>query len=212
MFEGHAHYVMQVVFNPKDTNNFASASLDRTVKVWSLGQSIPNFTLEGHEKGVNAVDYFTGGDRPYLASGADDKTVHIWDYQTKAIVHVLKGHTHNVSAVCFHPEKPIIISGSEDGSVRIFHSTTFRLEDTINEGKERVWSIACRKGLNSVGIGYDEGVLMLKLGRDEPLASMDSSGKIIWAKNNEIQTTNVKTLPPDYSITDGERLPLPCTF
>ena len=51
----------QVVFNPKDTNTFASASLDRTVKVWSIGQPTPNFTLEGHEKGVNCVDYFTGG-------------------------------------------------------------------------------------------------------------------------------------------------------
>jgi WD40 repeat protein len=48
------------VFNPKDTNTFASASLDRTVKVWSIGQPTPNFTLEGHEKGVNAVDYFQG--------------------------------------------------------------------------------------------------------------------------------------------------------
>ena len=33
MFEGHAHYVMQIVFNPKDNNQFASASLDKTVKV-----------------------------------------------------------------------------------------------------------------------------------------------------------------------------------
>ena len=32
-FEGHTHYVMQVVFNPKDNNTFASASLDRTIKV-----------------------------------------------------------------------------------------------------------------------------------------------------------------------------------
>ena len=53
---------MQVTFNPKDSNTFASASLDRTVKVWSIGQPTPNFTLEGHEKGVNAVDYFTGGE------------------------------------------------------------------------------------------------------------------------------------------------------
>lgn len=98
VFEGHSHYVMQVSFNPKDTNTFASASLDRTIKVreaglslprapivypkqplisdilcvridrlnacvgqvWSLGQPTPNFTLEGHEKGVNCVDYFNG--------------------------------------------------------------------------------------------------------------------------------------------------------
>jgi WD40 repeat protein len=33
IFEGHSHYVMQVIFNPKDANTFASASLDRTVKV-----------------------------------------------------------------------------------------------------------------------------------------------------------------------------------
>lgn len=33
IFEGHSHYVMQVTINPKDTNTFASASLDRTVKV-----------------------------------------------------------------------------------------------------------------------------------------------------------------------------------
>lgn len=38
---------------------------------------MPNFTLEGHEKGVNCVDYFSGGDRPYLASGADDKLVKV---------------------------------------------------------------------------------------------------------------------------------------
>ena len=95
IFEGHSHYVMQACFNPKDTNTFASASLDRTVKVWSIGQPTPNFTLEGHEKGVNCVDYFTGGDRPYLISGADDKLVKIWDYQTKTCVQTLDGHVPN---------------------------------------------------------------------------------------------------------------------
>lgn len=31
------------------------------VQVWSIGQPTPNFTLEGHEKGVNSVDYYNGG-------------------------------------------------------------------------------------------------------------------------------------------------------
>lgn len=50
----------------------------------------------------------------------------VWDYQTKSCVQTLEGHTHNVSAVCFHPELPIIITGSEDGTVRIWHATTYR--------------------------------------------------------------------------------------
>lgn len=43
---------MQLVINPKDNNTFATASLDKTIKVWQFGSSAPNFTLEGHEKGV----------------------------------------------------------------------------------------------------------------------------------------------------------------
>jgi coatomer subunit beta' len=66
------------------------------------------------------------------------------------------GHAHNVSAVCFHPELPVIITGSEDGTLRIWHSTTYRLENTLNYGLERVWAIGVIKGSNAVSIGYDE--------------------------------------------------------
>ncbi|CAN6456316.1 unnamed protein product [Victoria cruziana] len=208
IFEGHSHYVMQVTFNPKDTNTFASASLDRTIKIWNLGSPDPNFTLDAHMKGVNCVDYFTGGDRPYLITGSDDHTAKVWDYQTKSCVQTLEGHTHNVSAVCFHPELPIIITGSEDGTVRIWHATTYRLENTLNYGLERVWAVGYMKGSNRVVIGYDEGTIMIKIGREEPVASMDSSGKIIWAKHNEIQTVNIRSVGSDYEVTEGERLPL----
>ncbi|XP_074654066.1 coatomer subunit beta'-like isoform X2 [Tubulanus polymorphus] len=207
VFEGHTHYVMQIVINPKDNNTFASASLDRTVKVWQLGSPTPNFTLEGHEKGVNCVDYYSGGDKPYLISGADDRLVKIWDYQNKTCVQTLEGHAQNISAVAFHPELPIIMTGSEDGTVRIWHANTYRLESTLNYGLERVWAIGCHKGSNNVGLGYDEGSIMIKLGREEPAMSMDNSGKIIWAKHAEVQQANIKALA-DQEIKDGERLPL----
>uniref|UniRef100_A0AAX7U8J5 Beta'-coat protein n=1 Tax=Astatotilapia calliptera TaxID=8154 RepID=A0AAX7U8J5_ASTCA len=114
VFEGHTHYVMQIVINPRDTNQFASASLDRTIKVWQLGSKTPNFTLEGHEKGVNCIDYNSGGDKPYLISGADDRLVKIWDYQNKTCVQTLEGHAQNVTCVSFHPQLPIILTGAED--------------------------------------------------------------------------------------------------
>ena len=46
----------------------------------------------------------------------------------------------------------------------------------------------------SVALGYDEGTVLIKIGREEPVASMDSSGKVIWARHNEIQTVNVKSI------------------
>ncbi|KAG7263738.1 hypothetical protein CRUP_016235 [Coryphaenoides rupestris] len=207
VFEGHTHYVMQIVINPKDNNQFASASLDRTIKVWQLGSSSPNFTLEGHEKGVNCIDYYSGGDKPYLISGADDRLVKIWDYQNKTCVQTLEGHAQNVSCVSFHPELPIIITGSEDGTVRIWHSSTYRLESTLNYGMERVWCVCGLRGSNNVALGYDEGSIIIKLGREEPAMSMDANGKIIWAKHSEVQQANLKAMG-DTEIKDGERLPL----
>ncbi|KAG7479779.1 coatomer subunit beta [Solea senegalensis] len=207
VFEGHSHYVMRVIFNPKDNNQFASASLDRTVKVWQLGSRTPNFTLEGHGKGVNCVDYYSGGDKPYLISGADDCLVKIWDYQNKTCVQTLEGHTQNVTCVSFHPEMPFILTGAEDGTVRVWHSNTYRLENTLMYGMERVWCICGQPGSNSVALGYDEGSTLIKMGRDEPAMSMDSSGKILWARHSEVQLANLKTMA-GLEIQDGERLSL----
>ncbi len=51
----------------------------------------------------------------------------------------------NIAAVCFHPELPVILTGSEDGTVRVWHANTYRLENTLNYGLERVWTIASLK-------------------------------------------------------------------
>ena len=112
------------------------------------------------------------------------------------------------TSVTFHPELPIILTGSEDGTVRIWHANTYRLENTLNYGLERVWTITCLKGSNNVALGYDEGSILVKLGREEPAMSMDSSGKLVWAKHSEIQQANIKTIVDQSEIKDGERLTL----
>jgi len=207
VFEGHTNFIMQVAFNPKDSNTFASACLDKTIKVWSLGSPVANFTLEGHTEGVNCLDYYQGGEKPYIVSGADDGTVKVWDYQNKTCVQTLEGHTENVSMVCFHPKLPIIVSGGEDGTIRFWHVNTYRLEETLNYGMERVWALAYLKSSNNIAIGYDEGVICIKIGREEPAISMDNSGKIIWASHNDIQTANIKS-SIDSNIKDGEQVSL----
>ncbi|KAK3824930.1 MAG: coatomer WD associated region-domain-containing protein [Benniella sp.] len=204
-FEGHTYFVMCITINPKDTNTFASACVDGSVKVWSLGSSVANFTLSGHEKGVNWVDYYYGAEKPYLITGGDDSLVKVWDYQNKTCVQTLDGHTQNVTFAIFHPDLPIIISGSEDGSVKIWHANTYRLENTLNYGLNRAWTIAYRRSTNDVAMGFDLGSVVIKLGREEPTVSMDNSGKIIWAKHHDIQTANVKATIGD-EIKDGERI------
>lgn len=50
----------------------------------------------------------------------------IWDMHTKRCVKTLEGHANRVTAVCSHPELPILMTGSQDGTVRLWNSYTFR--------------------------------------------------------------------------------------
>jgi len=50
------------------------------------------------------------------------------------------------------------------------------------------------QGSNNIALGYDDGSLIIKLGREEPAMSMDNNGKIIWAKHSEIQQANLKAM------------------
>lgn len=49
------------------------------------------------------------------------------------------------------------------GTVRVWHSNTYRLENTLNYGMERVWCICGQPGSNSVALGYDEGSIIIKV-------------------------------------------------
>ncbi|KAI9107554.1 hypothetical protein K1719_021591 [Acacia pycnantha] len=152
------------------TNTFASASLDRTIKIWNLGSPDPNFTLDAHQKGVNCVDYFTGDDKPYLITVSDDHTAKVWDYQTKSCVQTLE----------------------EDGTVRIWHSKTYRLQNTLNYGLERVWAIGYVKGRNrSFG-----SALEIVWSSDGEYAVRESTSKI---KNFSKNFQENKSIRPTFS-------------
>lgn len=198
-FEGHSHYVMSLAFNPKDPNMFASASLDRTIKIWNLSGSTMQayFTLEGHEKGVNTVEFYGGVDRPYIVSGADDNTVRVWDYQTKGCIKVMEGHSSNISCVLFHPELPLLLSGSEDSTIKIWNSNSFKLQNTLNFGLERIWHLTAKSASNShvdLAIACDEGSAIFQIGKGEPPFTMDDSGKVAWTRKSEVFITNLRNI------------------
>ncbi|EEB08898.1 coatomer beta' subunit [Schizosaccharomyces japonicus yFS275] len=207
VFEGHSRYVMSLAINPKDTNTFASSCLDGSVKIWSFGSTVANFTLEAHDKGANFVSYYPAGDKPYLVTAGDDRLIKIWDYQTKACVRVLEGHTNNVSFALFHNKFPLAISGSEDGTVKIWHTLSYELVKSYNFSMERAWCISQNSENGLVTVGFDSGIIVFSLGRDEPIVSMDNSGKIVWSTYSEIQSAMIKPVANE-EVTDGSSINL----
>ncbi|MCJ1334425.1 hypothetical protein MMC10_011134 [Thelotrema lepadinum] len=55
-------------------------------------------------------------------------------------------------------------------------------------------------------MGFDDGAVVVTMGREEPAVSMDPSGKMIWARHNEIISAVIKG--GDLSVKDGSPLNL----
>lgn len=192
-FRGHVSYVLGMAINPKDPNQFASGSMDGDVKVWNLDNSTPNYTLEvNREATVNFVEFYPFADKPYLITAGDDRAARVIDYQSKQVVATLTGHSHNVSFAIWHPQLPLIITGSEDNTIKLWNARSYKLEQTLNYGMQRAWSVCARPNSNLVAFGMETGGLVLRMGRDEPVVSMDKNGKLCWAKQLEAFSASVK--------------------
>jgi coatomer subunit beta' len=121
---------------------------------------------------VNFVEYYHGNNKAYMIMTGDDKTIKIWDYLSKSCIQTLKGHTSSVPYAVYRPTLPAVLSGSEDGTVKILRANTYRLENPLNCALERVWCVVPYRRTKGVAVRFDDGVVVLKLGRDEPSYSI----------------------------------------
>src|SRR5215469_4736708 len=114
---GHTAQVWGVAFSP-DGNLLASASDDKTLRLWEVATGTQVRTLTGRTGGANGVAFSPDG--TLLASGGDDKTVRLWGVATGTKVRTLTGHTEPVRGVAFSPDGRLIASGADDTTVRLW--------------------------------------------------------------------------------------------
>ncbi|KZS99125.1 WD40 repeat-like protein [Sistotremastrum niveocremeum HHB9708] len=112
-----------------------TGSYDHEIRFWEAWSGICSRTLPhpGESGQVNRIAI--SPDKRFLAV-AIHKKVHIFDIASPLTTPIMlfEGHTHNVTSVSFHSEGKWLVTGSEDGTIRIWDLRTNSLHRTYDNG------------------------------------------------------------------------------
>ncbi|MEP0885603.1 NB-ARC domain-containing protein [Trichocoleus sp. ST-U3] len=128
-----------IAFSP-DTQQLASSSFDRTVKLWDVQTGECLKTFLGHTNRVWTVAYHPNGQQ--IASGGDDHATKLWNLKTGRCTKTVKGHTNAVLSLAITPDSRYLASGHEDQTMRLWDIKSGTLLKTFREHTNRVWSVA----------------------------------------------------------------------
>ena len=179
-----------ISFSPNG-KKLASASIDRTVRLWSIktGKILTSFI--GHNDFVWGVTFSPDGKK--LASASSDKTIRLWDISSKTEPKLLTGHTASIWSIAFSPDGKRLASASSDNTIRLWD---------VEEGRELKVFTGHTASVRSVTFSPN-GNKLASVSFDKTLRLLDiKSGKENVFRNHEGVFISLSFSP------DGKRLAL----
>jgi FOG: WD40 repeat len=209
VMRGHVGPISRVACSP-DGKYIATASADRTARIWETETGKEIFQLTGHTQGVSAVVFRPDGN--LLATSAADNTAYLWDAKDGHPIHKLQGHEKPITTIAFSHDGSLVVTAGQDGTARIWDVKSgkeqFKLEHehSLNtaqfdrdgkriltacvDGTAWIWDVSSK---NKVGLlGHTGSIFNAMFSPDGELAvtaSLDKTARTWDAKTGHLIAT-----------------------
>ncbi|MEM1255423.1 MAG: WD40 repeat domain-containing protein, partial [Cyanobacteria bacterium P01_H01_bin.21] len=135
----------------RDSNKLVSIGSDKNIKLWNKKEGKILFSFQIHKENHrnNNPIYFghiaVNQDETLLAIGDNTNSVTVFDIYTQNIVaccsHSEQGHQDWINAVAFNPQTPILVSVSDDNTLKVW-DLSGKLINSISFHSTHVKSVA----------------------------------------------------------------------
>lgn len=160
---GHKRSVYSVAFSP-DGNTLVSGSRDEFIRFWNVQTGEPIRTIAGHVDRVSGVIISPDGEK--LASYGYDEKIHVWNAKTGEFFMSLIPNSQDgnsdqerIYSIAFFPDCKTLISGSNDGTIRVWDINKKQIQFTHSGNGRRVYSVTFNpKDRTLVSYGSDNTI------------------------------------------------------
>ncbi|KAL0487790.1 U3 small nucleolar RNA-associated protein 13 [Acrasis kona] len=192
----HTKEISNISISP-DEKLIATASADKTCKIWSLNADHNALQLETtltHNRAVWSVAF--SPIEKCVATACSDKKIRIWNLNGKCLK-VLDGHQTSVVKVAFINKGLQLVSSDANGLVKIWNIKSSEVLDTFDHHSARIWALVVR----------DDGKVMITGGEDSRINIWkDWTEGVIQEKRQLVDQTVKQEQELDQMIRSGKFL------
>ena len=186
----HNGFVNSLTYSA-DSRIIASASTDKTIRIWGGYTGNLKCTLNGHTDAVYAVAI--SPDSQILVSSSKDKTIIIWDLETGRERCILTQDSA-AKTVIISLDGQTLISGSEDNTIKLWNLHTGELCCTLTGHKMAVLSLAIHPDGKTLASSSSDGVIQLwNLQTGEVIQTLTGFSPVAFSPDGKTLLSSAKT-------------------
>ena len=192
----HCDEVWDVSFS-HNGEMIATASRDKTVKLWDRNERKLVRTLRGHTDGVLSVS-FNHEDR-MLASAGYDSNVLLWNTNDGNLIKMLSGHKDTVRRVSFSPKSQMLASVSWNGIVKLWQINSNPLP-SLTGHTNWVFDVSFSHNGQIIATASRDNTVKLWQRNGKLLQTLEGHNKAIWDVSFSLDDKTIATASQDQTV------------